>query len=150
LLLLTGITLASCWQRLAIYEDAYGASHLRLGVLFVEVTILGVVLLTLGKVFLRSWRGHAGAVLTFAAVMTVIASGFNADAYVARTNLDRARAGKSLDVEYLASLSGDARSVLSDPLVKADPALAARLEAAFCGARPRSWRAFRGIGRCGG
>jgi hypothetical protein len=148
LLVLTGITVASCWQRLGIYEDAYGASHLRLGVAFIEVAILGVVLLTFGKVVARGWTGHAGAVLGFAVVMSVVASGFNADAYVGKTNLDRARAGKALDVEYLASLSADARGVFTHPYVLADPGLAARLEARYCTVRTASWRSFRGMGRC--
>ncbi len=50
LLVLTGTTVVSCWQRLRIYEDAYGASHLRLGVALVELSVLGVLALTLGKV----------------------------------------------------------------------------------------------------
>jgi hypothetical protein len=148
LLLLTGITVASCWQRLGIYEDAYGASHLRLGVAFVEVAILGVVLLTFVKVVARRWTGHGGAVLGFAVVTAIIASGFNADAYVGRTNLDRARAGKPLDVDYLTSLSPDARSVLAHPFVQEHPEIAAQLEARFCAPRHASWRSFRGTGRC--
>jgi hypothetical protein len=147
LLVLTGVTVASCWQRLRIYEDAYGASHLRLGVAFVELSVLGVLALTLVKVFARAWTGHAGALLALGAGIAVLATGFNTDAYVARTNLDRAAAGRPLDVAYLASLSGDARAALDHPFVKRDPALAARLEASFC--RPaRDLRSFRGLGQC--
>jgi hypothetical protein len=148
LLVLTGITVASCWQRLGVYEDAYGASHLRLGVAFIEVAILGIVLLTLGKVVMRRWTGHAGAVLAFGVAIAVVASGFDADSYVARTNLDRASHGKPLDVAYLTSLSGDARHLLDHPFVAAHPELAARLEASFCAPRASSWRSFRGLGRC--
>jgi hypothetical protein len=148
LLVLTGITVASCWQRLRIYEDAYGASHLRLGVAFVELAVLGVLLLTLGKVIARRWTGHAGAVLAFAMVLAVVAGGFDADAYVARTNLDRAAGGKPLDVDYLASLSADARSALDHPVVTANPALSARLRASFCGPRTGDLRSYRGLPRC--
>jgi hypothetical protein len=147
LLVLTGITLVSCWQRLRIYEDAYGASHLRLGVAFVELTLLGVLALTLGKVAFRGWAGHGGAAVALFAAIAVFASGFNTDAYVARTNLDRAAAGKTLDVAYLASLSGDARVALGHPFVLSHPELAARLEASFCSPRPGDFRAFRGLGR---
>ena len=70
--------------------------------------MLGVLALTLVKVVARRWTGHAGAVLAFAALVAVVASGFNADAYVARTNLDWAANGKPLDLAYLESLSGDA------------------------------------------
>jgi Domain of unknown function (DUF4173) len=149
LLVLTGITLVSCWQRLRIYEDAYGASHLRLGVAFVELTVLGLLVLTLGKVAFRRWTGHGGAVVTLFTAIAVLASGFNTDAYVALRNLDRAADGKTLDVPYLASLSADARAALDHPFVKASPALAARLEASFCAPRADGFRAFRGIGRCG-
>lgn len=146
LLVLTGVTVASCWQRLRIYEDAYGASHLRLGVAFVELSVLGVLALTLVKVFARAWTGHAGALLALGAGIAVLATSFNTDAYVARTNLDRAAAGRPLDVAYLASLSGDARAVLDHPFVKRDPALAARLEESF--RRPaRDLRSFRGLGQ---
>jgi hypothetical protein len=148
LLVLTGITVASCWQRLRIYEDAYGASHLRLGVAFVEASVLGVLVLTLGKVVARRWTGHAGAVLAFGTAMAVVASGFNADAYVARTNLDRAAAGKALDVGYLLSLSGDARPVMEHPFVRQDAELAARLDARYCAPTGRDLRSLRGLGRC--
>jgi hypothetical protein len=148
LLVLTGVTVASCWQRLRIYEDAYGASHLRLGVAFVELTVLGVLALTLVKVFARRWTGHAGAVIALGAVIAVLATGFNTDAYVARTNLDRAAAGRPLDVGYLASLSGDARSALDHPFVKSDPALAARLRESYCSPRGRDLRSMRGLGQC--
>ena len=114
---------------------------------FVELSVLGVLLLTLGKVAFRRWSGHAGAVLALAAAVSVFASGFNTDAYVATRNLDRAAAGKALDMDYLASLSGDARGVLAHPFVQANPELATRLEARFCAPRGGGLRAFRGLGR---
>jgi hypothetical protein len=146
LLVLTGITLASCWQRLRIYEDAYGASHLRLGVAFIELGILGVLALTLAKSVFRAWNGHAGALLAFAAAMCVVASAVNTDAYVAAKNLDRAAEGKWLDADYLASLSRDARAVLDHPYVRATPELAARLQGRFCAPHTEGLRAFRGVG----
>jgi hypothetical protein len=150
LLVLTGLTVASCWQRLRIYEDAYGASHLRLGVAFIELLILGVLALTLGKVIVRKWSGYAGAVLALGGAMAVLASGFNADAYVARTNLDRAAEGKTLDRAYLLSLSGDAHGVLAHPFVQNDPGLSAQLGERMCARRGRDLRAFRGLSRCTG
>ena len=87
---------------------------------------------------------------SFGVALAVVASGFNSRcAYVAKqTNLDRAARGRSLDVEYLASLSGDARAVLDHPFVQGDKELAARLDASFCGPRARDLRARRGLGRC--
>jgi hypothetical protein len=148
LLVLTGVTLASCWQRLRIYEDAYGASHLRLGVAFVELSVLGVLAITLAKVLARRWAGHGGAVLAFAALVAVVASAFDADAYVARTNLDRAAAGKPLDARYLASLSSDAAATLDHPYLRAHPETAAEVTSSLCAPRDGGLRAFRGLGRC--
>jgi hypothetical protein len=148
LLALTGVTVASCAQRLAIYESAYGATHERLGVAFVGLAILGILALTLVKVVKRGWRGHAGWTLVFLTGLSVVASLVNTDAYIARTNLARAAAGMPLDVDYLASLSGDARSVLSDPVVLGSPAVAAALSESYCHAPQSDWRERRGLGRC--
>ena len=148
LLVLTGVTVASCWQRLQIYEDAYGASHLRLGVAIVELAVLGVLVLTLAKVVFRRWRGHGGALLAFAAMLSVFASAIDADAYVALKNLDRAAQHEYLDEEYLVRLSPDAKAALDHPYVKADRALEARLRASYCAPRNPDLRAFRGLGSC--
>jgi hypothetical protein len=149
LLGLTGITLASCAQRLAIYEEAYGATHERLGVALVGVAILGILALTLVKVVKRGWRGHSGWTLVLLTGLAVFASGLNTDAYIARTNLARAARGKSLDVGYLASLSGDARSVLSDPVMAVVTSeVAPRLAESYCRSPQPDWRARRGLGRC--
>lgn len=149
LLALTAVTVASCAQRLGIYEDAYGASRQRLGVAFILVGVLGALALTGAKVRCRGWTGHGGAVVALLGGLAVLASGVNADAYVARANLDRAVHGKALDRAYLASLSVDARGVLSHPVVRADPGLAATLRESYCHGRPRGdWRAIRGVGVC--
>ncbi|MEO7096878.1 MAG: DUF4153 domain-containing protein, partial [Polyangiales bacterium] len=63
LLVLTGLTLVSCMQRLRLYEEAYGATHLRLGVGFIGIALDGVLLCTLAKAVLRSFRGFGGAAL---------------------------------------------------------------------------------------
>jgi hypothetical protein len=149
LLGLTGITVASCWQRLQIYEDAYGASRLRLGVAVIELAILAVLVVTLAKVLVRRWTGHAGALLALFVGIAVFASSLNADGYVATTNLDRAARGKGLDVDYLASLSVDARAALDHPFVQADPDLYARLQDGFSSSCARTGlRSYRGLGRC--
>jgi hypothetical protein len=148
LLLFSAVTVASCWQRLSIYVDAYGASLLRLGVAFIEVGILGVLALTFGKAVFRGWRGHAGALLAFLALLAVVASGFNADAYVVKTNLDRAAHGHDLDTEYVTSLSRDAAAVLDHPYVRADHDLQKLLVASYCAPPSGGVRAFRGLTRC--
>jgi hypothetical protein len=149
LLALTAVTVASCAQRLAIYEDAYGASRLRLGVAFVLLTVLGALALTAAKVVTRAFRAYSGSLAVLLVGIAVLASSINADAYVARTNLDRAARGRPLDVTYLASLSADAKDVLAHSVVRASPALEARLTAAYCPDRShQDWRSLRGLGRC--
>jgi hypothetical protein len=112
--------------------------------------VLGVLALTLVKVLARRWTGHGGAVLALAAVVAVGASAFDADAYVARVNLDRASAGEALDVDYLLSLSGDARAVIGHSYVQERPDLREALEARMCTPRGEGLRAFRGFGHCHG
>ncbi|HEY2518007.1 MAG TPA: DUF4173 domain-containing protein [Polyangiaceae bacterium] len=148
LLLLTGVTLASCWQRLGIYEDAYGASELRLGVAFIELGVLCTLVLTLAKVWARRWRGYGGSLVALAAGVAVVASLFNADGYVAQSNLDRAAAGRALDVDYLRRLSRDAAVVLDHPYVKRDPVLASTLAESLCASHGTGWRSHRGLTRC--
>lgn len=149
LVALTAVTVASCGQRLRIYEDAYGASHLRVGVAFIEVAILGLLALTLVKILWRSWRGYAGSVLAWGVVAAVLASQFNADVYVGRRNLDRAMEGKSLDENYLGSLSADARPLLAHPFVRANPRLSSFLTERYCANPAHDWRSARGpLGPC--
>jgi len=50
LLALTIVTLFSCAERLALYEEAYGATYLRLGVAAVALAVLGVLVLSVVKV----------------------------------------------------------------------------------------------------
>lgn len=149
LLVLTGVTLASCWQRLAIYEDAYGATYLRLGVAFIEALVLGVLVLTIAKAVARGWRGYAGTLVAFATSVGAVAGCFDADAYVAGANLDRASRGHELDVAYLATLSGDACTTLSHPVLAAQPEVARTLRDAWAAdlavSRGNGWRAARGV-----
>jgi hypothetical protein len=148
LLVLTGVTLASCWQRLCVYEDAYGASRLRLGVFVIELVVFGLLALTLAKVLFRQWRGYGGATLLLGVATSLLASSFNGDAYIAKRNLDRAASGHGFDESYLASLSVDARPALGHPFVARDPALSGRLRARLCTPRSEDWRSVRGIGSC--
>lgn len=146
LLVLTGVTLASCWQRLQIYQDAYGATYLRLGVAVIELGIFAVLLCTLGKAIFREWNAYGGTVLGSLFGVALMASGLNADAYVARTNLDRAMSGKALDAEYLAGLSPDAAGVLDHPALHKIPALREKLEKTWVkSVRQGDWRSLRGL-----
>jgi hypothetical protein len=150
LLGLTAVALASCWQRVEIYEDAYGATHLRLGVKLV-VGVVGAVLVASALLSARRrLRAWGAAVTALGALAMAGAPWVDADAYVARTNLDRFAAGRPLDEAYLASLSSDACAVLGHAALARDPAMAGRLARAWHEERARDPRSLRGLRTCGG
>jgi hypothetical protein len=104
---LVGVMLYSAFQRLVLYEAAYGFSRLRaythvfmiwLGVLLAVVVVLDI---------LRKERTFALAALLasigFAATLILL----NVDGFIVRQNVARAAAGADLDVAYLVSLSSD-------------------------------------------
>jgi len=105
---LVAVILVSAFQRLLLYEAAFGFTRLRmythifmiwLGVLLVAVVVLEI---------LRRERLFAAlallASLGFAASLALV----NVDGAIVHQNVSRAAAGKDLDVPYLASLSTDA------------------------------------------
>jgi len=149
---LVGVMLYSAFQRLTLYESAYGFSRLRaythvfmiwLGVLLVVVVVLDI---------LRKERTFALAALLasigFAASLTLI----NVDGFIVRQNVARAAAGADLDVAYLASLSSDSVPALVESLQDGSltpgtrdavgAALACRLNAESGGNADTDWRGF--------
>jgi hypothetical protein len=107
LVALVGVMLFSAFQRLVLYETAYGFTRLRaythvfmiwLGVLLAVVVVLDI---------LRKERAFALAAalasIGFALTLTLL----NVDGFIVRQNVARAPAGDGLDVPYLASLSSD-------------------------------------------
>lgn len=144
-----GLTLVSCYQRLSIYVDAYGASHQRLGVALVMLFVAGVLGLTLARSLFARWRGYASAFVAFAFGFLAVASHVDADAYVTRTNLDRAARGAALDVDYLGDMTPDALAALDHPYLRANPDVEAELQWRICHPAKRlDWRSFRGLARC--
>jgi len=111
---LVGVILASAFQRLRLYEAAYGFSRLRtythvfmiwLGILLAAALVLEI---------LRRERLFVTAALLagigFAASLNLL----NVDAFIVRQNVARAAQGQELDVPYLASLSPDAIPALAE------------------------------------
>jgi hypothetical protein len=149
LLALVGVTLASCAHRLAIYEEAYGYTYLRLGVWLLQLGVAGLLMMTGARCLARSWRGWGTALVWSGVAFGLLAGTVNADGWIARRNVARARAGAPLDVGYLAGLSEDARGVLSD--VRAiDQDAAGELDDAWRDStavhHSHGWRARRGLG----
>jgi uncharacterized protein DUF4153 len=119
LVALTGIILASAFQRLLLYEEAYGFTRLRtyphvfmiwLGVLL--AAFLVTTLLNRPGLFVFS---TLLAALGFVATLNTI----NSDAFIARHNIRRYAETGKLDAVYLTTLSEDALPelvpLLNDP-----------------------------------
>lgn len=149
LLALVGITLASCAHRLSLYGEAYGYTYLRLTVWLLQLGVAGLLAMTAARCIARSWTGWGSALAWSAVVFAVLAGSLDADGWIARRNVDRAHQGAPLDLDYLASLSEDARGVLPE-IYRID-----RYEAAYLGGvwadraaehRAGGWRARRGLG----
>jgi hypothetical protein len=110
---LVGVMLVSAFQRLQLYEAAYGFSRLRMYtdifMIWLGVLLAAVVLL---EVLRRERLFPLAALLAtigFAATLALV----NVDASIVRENVARAPQGKGLDVAYLATLSNDSVPVLA-------------------------------------
>ncbi len=107
MVVLVGVILVSAFQRLLLYEAAFGFTRLRMYTHIFMIwlgALLGVVVLL---EILRKERFFALAALLasigFAATLVLL----NVDAAIVHQNVARAPQGKGLDVPYLASLSPD-------------------------------------------
>ena len=131
LLAQVGVMLISAFQRLRLYEQAYGFTSLRLAahvfMVFVGLLLLALILMELTNSFRRLGLVLVLGVLAFALVMV----GLNEDALIAQQNLERAVQGEKLDAAYLVHrLSNDAVPTLfrymDDPDI--DPELREKLQ----------------------
>ena len=109
-LLLLGLVLVmlvSSWQRLGLYENAYGFTRLRTYTHLFIPWLGGLLLITAvlelfqrrGRFALALWLVCIGFGLTLSAV--------NVDGFIVRQNTARAAAGEEFDFDYLSELSHD-------------------------------------------
>ncbi len=108
LVALTLVILVSSYQRLSLYESAYGFSRLRT---YSHFFILWLGLLLAGTVVLEIMnqpRAFANAVLAASLGFVLTLNLINVDAFIVRQNLNRAEQGMELDAQYLTTLSSDA------------------------------------------
>lgn len=108
------VMLVSAFQRILLYEAAYGFSRLRtythifliwLGLLLVAVIVLEII--QRQKIFaLAAVLAAAGFVGTLAVM--------NVDGFIVHQNVQRTMDGEELDIEYLESLSDDAVPTIAD------------------------------------
>ena len=95
------VILASSFQRLRLYENAYGFSQLRTYTHIFIFWLAGLILATIVLELVRR-RGH------FALVLLSVVVGFgislaviNVDGFIVNRNVDRALAGEEFDIAYL-------------------------------------------------
>ncbi len=107
------VMLVSAYQRLVLYETAYGFSRLRT---YTHVALVWIGLLLVAVVVLEILQRQRG----FVAAMLVASLGFalslavlNVDSLIVKENVERAIQGQELDVQYLASLSSDSIPTLA-------------------------------------
>jgi hypothetical protein len=107
------VILVSAFQRLLLYEEAYGFSRLRA---YTHVFMLWLALLLVAVVvleILHRERAFALAALV-ASLGFALSLGFmNVDGFIVRQNVDRAVQGETFDVSYLTSLSTDSVPALA-------------------------------------
>ncbi len=108
LCLMTLAVLGSAFNRMGLYQDAYGFTSLRLlvDVFMGWLGLLLVATLVAGVVLRAGWLPRFG--LLSGAVLLLGLAAINPDAWVANHNLDRYEETGKVDWTYLAMLSDDA------------------------------------------
>ena len=112
LVVLLAVVMASAFQRMRIYQQAYGLTELRFygtALLILLAVVFAILLVTV-----LNGRRHlfAAAALAAALVSVVCLNAVNPDAWIARVNIERYHQGKRIDVNYLNTLSDDAFATL--------------------------------------
>lgn len=110
----TLIVVASALHRMALYQEAYGFTQLRVLVDVFEAWLgLIVLAVVVGGIRLRAAWLPRFALLSGAVVLLGLAAA-NPDAWIAEQNLDRYAETGKVDWAYLSGLSADAVPVLAD------------------------------------
>jgi hypothetical protein len=102
LLLQTGVILFSAFQRLSLYEAAYGFTQARLTAHVFMVFLGGVLALSIIMEITRAYKRLAVSLLLVLLAFGLTLSFLNVDRTIARQNLQHAQAGSELDLAYLA------------------------------------------------
>ncbi len=117
LVLLTLLLLVAAFQRMLLYEDAFGFTRRRVLTQVFMVWLGFIFLFLIRDIVSRRnrlfWVGSIFAGLGFVFTLNVM----NMDAFIAARNIDRFMKTGKLDAEYLAELSDDAIPVIA-PLLE--------------------------------
>ncbi len=107
------IMLISAFQRLVLYESAYGFSRLRaythVFIIWLAILLVAVAILEL----LQRERTFALAALVALLGFVISLGLMNVDGFIVRQNINRAFQGENFDASYLAELSQDAVPALA-------------------------------------
>lgn len=141
------VILGSAFERLLLYEQAFGFTRLRTAVhvfmVWLALLLIAVLLLELADRLRLFLVVSIVAAVGFAATLNVV----GVDAVIARQNLARATHGAELDLGYLHQLSPDAVPGLVAALPTLPPSLADDVAVvAACiaqGADEADWRSWR-------
>jgi hypothetical protein len=116
------------FNRLSLYETAFGFTTLRLYSHAFILLLAVVYVCLLYKIFVDT-RESAFALRVFCAVVFFVAAMnlFNPDAFIAQKNLERFNATGKIDLDYLAGLSSDATPGLLTIFEQTDPSQRAPL-----------------------
>jgi hypothetical protein len=152
LVVLVATILVSAFQRLLLYEAAYGFSRLRTYTHVFMVWVGILLLVTVVLELLDKLRAFALAVVVVLVGFGLTISLINVDGLIVRQNVARAVAGWELDSGYLVGLSDDAVPALVDgfnaaslqPVLHDDigAVLACRAALAARDKRVRPWPAY--------
>ncbi|WP_153394041.1 DUF4153 domain-containing protein [Ornithinicoccus halotolerans] len=116
LCVLTLVVVASALFRMAVYQQAYGFTVMRVLVDAFEVWLgLLVVLVLVAGVRMSGWWLPRAALASGAAMLLVIGLA-NPEAWVAQQNIERYHATGKLDLDYLSTLGADATPVMEQGL----------------------------------
>ena len=114
LCVLTLVILFSAHTRLALYEDAFGFTRLRLFVHLVILWLAGIFVIVMGAGAMSRGSRAARFVIGFSAVALTTFGFLNPDRMIAERNVDRYALTGHLDVAYLSTLSPDAVPALAE------------------------------------
>jgi hypothetical protein len=144
---LTLVVVAVAFQRLSLYEAAYGFTMLRLYSHLFAV-LIGVAFLYLAAELAGLGRGRRwflGAASMTALGLLAVLNLAGPETLVVHWNLDRAAASGKLDVDYLGGLSSDAVPDLVAGRARLDPGLQTAIARTVCAQRQPvagSWAAW--------
>jgi hypothetical protein len=128
-------------RRMALYDEAFGLTMLRLWVVVAAVW-MGVVLLMIAARNAGIGRGRNwlfGGTLAAALALTLLVNVFSPEAFIVRHNVERAERGKTFDAAYLNSLSDDAVPAIVDAIEDSpSPTVRSELSASFLCNRHRT------------